>query len=102
MSWSTANGSGSGTPQSAFVADVAGARVLEDRVEGWDDLSLARRSEVLGTLRLFLEWCPTCDGAVNVERAVVECCCRRYVVVAATCEECTDRVLEVGSESSLY
>ncbi|WP_394741386.1 hypothetical protein [Natronococcus roseus] len=82
--------------RSAFVADVASARLLEERVESWDRLSLAQRSEVLGALRLFLERCPTCDGAVNFEQAVVESCCRQYDVVAATCEECNDRLLEVG------
>ncbi|MFU8869158.1 hypothetical protein [Natronococcus sp.] len=82
--------------RSAFVADVAGARVLDGRVEGWDDLSLAQRSEVLGLLRLFLEWCPTCDGTVSFDQVVLESCCCRYDVLAATCEECNDRVLEVG------
>jgi hypothetical protein len=82
--------------RSAFVADVASTRVLEDRVDGWDEVSLTQRSDVLGALRLFLEWCPTCGGTVSFDQAVLESCCRRYDVLAATCEECDDRVLEFG------
>ncbi|WP_293031180.1 hypothetical protein [Natronococcus sp.] len=82
--------------RSAFVADVASARVLEDRVESWNELPLGRRSEALGALRLFLEWCPTCGGTVSFEQAILEACCHRYDVLAATCGECDDRVLEIG------
>ncbi len=78
----------------AFVADVAAAAVLADRFDGWTALSTARRSELLGSLRLFVERCPTCDGTVTLGTTVVESCCRRYDVLAATCDDCGARLFE--------
>lgn len=80
--------------RSAFVADVAAAETLRERWDGWTSLPLPLRGELLGGLRLFLETCPTCDGTVSLDRRVVESCCRSYDVVAATCEECGDRLFE--------
>ncbi|MFC4988011.1 hypothetical protein [Saliphagus infecundisoli] len=83
--------------RSAFVADVAASRALEERAgREWSGLPLAARSEVLGALRLFLERCPTCEGEVAFEQEVVDSCCRSYDVVAARCTACDDRLLEVG------
>lgn len=80
--------------RAAFLADVAGADLLEDRVDGWDDISIARRSDVLGGLRICLDRCPVCDGPVSLSEDVVESCCRTVDVVAATCEDCGVRVYE--------
>lgn len=83
--------------RSAFVADVAASRALEERAgHEWTGLPLAARSEVLGALRLFAERCPTCEGEVVFEQEAVDSCCRSYDVVAATCTACNDRLLEVG------
>ncbi|WP_256412683.1 hypothetical protein [Halorubrum rubrum] len=78
----------------AFLADLAAAAVIDDRWDGWEELSTARRSELLGSLRLFVETCPTCDGAVTLDTTVVESCCRTYDVLAATCEACGARLFE--------
>ncbi|SMO50707.1 hypothetical protein [Halorubrum cibi] len=78
----------------AFLADLAAASTLADRWDGWESLSTARRSELLGSLRLFVEACPTCDGVVTLDATVVESCCRRYDVLAATCEACGARLFE--------
>ncbi|MFC5136046.1 MULTISPECIES: hypothetical protein [Haloferacaceae] len=78
----------------AFLADLAAAAVLDDRWDGWSELSTARRSELLGSLRLFIETCPTCDGTVTLDTTVVESCCRTYDVLAATCDACGARLFE--------
>lgn len=78
----------------AFLADLAGADVLDDRWAGWNGLSTAQQSELLGSLRLFLETCPTCDGSVTLDTTVVESCCRTYDVLAATCDACDARLFE--------
>jgi len=80
--------------RAAFVADLAAASVLESRVEGWSDLPLSHRSELLGGLRLCLERCPVCDGDVVLEETVVESCCRSIDVVASTCRDCDARLFE--------
>ncbi|GAA0506210.1 hypothetical protein SAMN04488066_101140 [Halorubrum aquaticum] len=78
----------------AFLADLAAADVLEAYWDDWKGLSTARRSELLGSLRLFVETCPTCDGDVTLGTTVVESCCRQYDVLAATCEACGARLFE--------
>jgi hypothetical protein len=78
----------------AFLADLAAAAVIDERWSGWAALSTARRSELLGSLRLFVETCPTCDGHVTLDATVVESCCRQYDVLAATCDACGARLFE--------
>jgi hypothetical protein len=80
--------------RAAFVADVAAARELAVRSPDWETLPLSVRSRVLGGLRLFLERCPTCDGAVSMAPDVVTSCCRSYDVIAVRCEDCGARLLE--------
>lgn len=80
--------------RAAFVADLAAADVLDDRVHDWDTLSTANRSEVMAGLRLFLEQCPRCEGLVTLGTTVVESCCREYDVLAATCVDCDTRLFE--------
>ena len=80
--------------RSAFVADMAAADVLARRWKGWTAVPVTLRGELLGGLRLFLEACPRCDGAVSLDQRVVESCCRSYDVVAATCDGCGDRLFE--------
>lgn len=85
----------------AFVADVAAAAALETRYEGWADLPTGRQSEVLGGLRLFLDRCPACGGAVELGTDVVRSCCRSHDVVAVTCRSCGARLFEAdyGTET---
>lgn len=79
----------------AFVADIAAGEELETRHPRWDTLSPRDRNELIGALRLFVTRCPTCDGDVLLGSDVVESCCRRYDVLAATCEACDSRLLEL-------
>ncbi|WP_435157129.1 hypothetical protein [Haladaptatus sp. DFWS20] len=79
----------------ALVADLAAARELSDRYDQWDELSVDNQSRILSGLRIFLETCPECGGTITAEQETVESCCRSMEVVAATCEGCDARILEV-------
>lgn len=81
--------------RAAFLADMAAAAVLRDRVDWWGSLDVTQRSSLLHGLRLFLERCPACDGPVTLGEEVVESCCRSFDVVAVTCQDCGARVFEV-------
>lgn len=81
--------------RAALVADLAAARELPDRIDDWESFGVAERSQVLGGLRIFLEACPVCDGSVLAGTEVVESCCRSHEVVAASCDDCDARLLEV-------
>ncbi|WP_225332713.1 hypothetical protein [Halomicrobium urmianum] len=81
--------------EAALVADVAAARVFEDEgLPGWSDLPARQKGQLLNGLRLFLETCPTGDGAVEFGTETVESCCRSYDVVAATCADTGERLFE--------
>jgi hypothetical protein len=84
----------------AFLADMAGARVLEDRFPRWSDLPTADRGRVLSGLRVFLDACPSCGGPVEFGEETVESCCRSREVVAVTCAACGDRLLEADQPAA--
>jgi hypothetical protein len=52
------------------------------------------QAELLGALRLFLDRCPVCHGAVTLSLEVVSSCCYDYNVVATTCDGCNARLFE--------
>ncbi|QSG08377.1 hypothetical protein [Halapricum desulfuricans] len=85
---------GSLESQAAFYADLAGARLLADRVDAWHDLPVADRSRLLKGLRLFLETCPACGTEVVFETETVESCCGSYQVAAVDCDGCGARLFE--------
>ncbi|MXV63214.1 hypothetical protein GS429_14285 [Natronorubrum sp. JWXQ-INN-674] len=80
--------------RTAFVADVAAGRELKRRYPGWNDLENAERTRVLGSLRVFLEHCPTCDGTLELGTETVSSCCSSYDVVALACTDCDARLFE--------
>jgi len=82
--------------RAALVADVAAADVLSEQYDDWDRLGSQSRGELLSGLRIFLESCPVCGEPVDIGQETVESCCRSYEVVAASCESCDDRLLEVS------
>jgi hypothetical protein len=82
----------------ALVADLAAAHELPRRVEGWASMPTEIRSQLLGGLRIFLEDCPECGGPVFAGRETVKSCCRSHEVIAASCEECDARLLELPYE----
>lgn len=51
----------------ALCLDIAGLELLATRYAEWDRLEMDARSEVVGSLRLFVETCPDCGGSVAVD-----------------------------------
>lgn len=82
--------------RAALVADVAAARTLAEQYPDWETISSQARGELLSGLRIFLESCPVCGNTVQIGQETVESCCRSYDVVAASCESCDERLLEVN------
>ncbi|WP_223301581.1 hypothetical protein [Haladaptatus sp. R4] len=68
---------------------------MSDRYDDWDKLSVDNQSRILSGLRIFLDTCPECGGDITAEQETVESCCRSMEVVAATCQGCDARILEV-------
>lgn len=87
--------------RAAFVTDVAGSTILPDWDQAWDRRPLALRADILSVLRLFLDWCPACDGRVSLSQEVVESCCRNRDIVAATCRDCDARLFEMDVDPTL-
>ncbi|WP_257299950.1 hypothetical protein [Haloarchaeobius sp. FL176] len=101
VAWYDGEWLGQWESRAAFVADVAAAPVVAARLDDWEAMPVAYRSELLAGLRLFLDRCPTCDGDVAFGTDVVESCCRSYDVVAANCVDCDARLFEVPLDESM-
>ncbi|MFP9059541.1 hypothetical protein ACLI4R_03300 [Natrialbaceae archaeon A-chndr2] len=86
--------------RAACIADVAAVDSVTEWDPTWAERSLPFKADLLGVLRLFLETCPTCDGTVDLSQDVVESCCRRRDVVAATCLDCNARLFEMDVDLS--
>jgi hypothetical protein len=73
----------------AVAADVAGAALLEDRLDDWETSDRDRRQTLLRGLRLGLRECPACGGEVTVTQERVDPCCERpHLVADAVCSAC--------------
>lgn len=81
--------------RAALVADLAAARELPNWVDDWDAMAVEVRSQLLGGLRIFLDACPACEGPVETGTETVESCCTSHDIVAASCEDCDVRLLEI-------
>lgn len=85
----------------AFLADLAANEVLTDEFSGWSGMKLDNRSQVLHSLRMFLEQCPMCNGQLSMGHETVESCCRAFDVVAVTCHACEARLFEIEITENL-
>jgi hypothetical protein len=85
----------------ALVADLAADEVLAGWDDDWADLHVVNRSEVLGSLRLFLERCPNCDAPVSIDQDRARSCCRAIDVAVMTCEDCGARIFEFRLDEEL-
>ncbi|WP_256295887.1 hypothetical protein [Haloarchaeobius salinus] len=80
--------------RTALRVDIAGGHALADSDrDAWADLDPIARGRVLNGLRVFLEDCPD-GGPVEMKEETVESCCNAYEVVALTCADSGERVLE--------
>lgn len=80
--------------QAAFLADVAAAMELSEGHSHWKHVDIKERGGLLNGLRVFLDACPSCEGAVTFESDVVQSCCRSVDIVALTCQNCGARLFE--------
>jgi len=85
---------GSWESRPAFEADLAGAKLLGERLADWESLSARDRGQVCNGLRIFLETCPGCGEPVSFGTETVESCCTSRTVAAVTCDGCGARVFE--------
>ena len=85
--------------RAACVADVAAVDVISEFDSLWHDRPLAEQAELLGALRLFIEQCPVCDGAVTLSHEVVSSCCYDRNVIASTCDDCGARLFEIDADA---
>ncbi|MDF9747762.1 hypothetical protein [Natrinema salsiterrestre] len=86
-------GAGRWPSRAGLIADVAASRALETWIDDWDAYDPETKGEVLNSLRMFLETCPS-GGDVEMGEEVVESCCTSHQVVAVTCEETGERLFE--------
>lgn len=87
--------------RAACIADIAAADIVPEYDDRWHDRPLAMQAELLGSLRLFVEQCPACNGDVTLAHEVVSSCCYDYDVVATTCNGCNARLFEVEIDGEL-
>ncbi len=78
----------------ALVADVAAGGLFSSWLDEWDQYDSKQRGQILNSLRMFLETCPTADGGVTMTEETVKSCCSSDTVVAVVCEETGDRLFE--------
>ncbi len=75
--------------EAAFIADLASEQVLSTGLSQWSQFSDAERTELLVSLRTFLDRCPSCDGPVEANQSVRQSCCRGDIVaVTGSCGTC--------------
>lgn len=82
--------------RAAVLADAGAADLLADRDGAWGDRTVNERSTLLSGLRLFLETCPECGGALSFGAETVESCCTTHEIYALECPDCSARLLESG------
>ncbi|MFB6187622.1 MAG: hypothetical protein ABEI86_12255, partial [Halobacteriaceae archaeon] len=81
----------------ALLADMAAERVLNDRIDNWNELSVEHQSGLLRSLRVYLDRCPECGGSVTMTEETVESCCRSRQVIACNCDKCGVRLFEINA-----
>lgn len=80
-----------------LAADVAGAALLDDRLDAWSEFERDRRRTTLRALRLRLERCPACSAELTVETERVDPCCQKpHRLAAAVCDGCGAVIADVA------
>jgi len=88
-----------GSP-AAVRADMGAIEALREPSPEWASLPLAVRYQTLQGLRLFLETCPSCSGAVSTATRRVDSCCAELTVDVLECEGCGETFLELDRQST--
>ncbi len=84
--------------RAALQADVAGAELLSNRLDGWAALDPHDRHALLAGLRLFMDECPTCGATPELGAETVETCCASRDVTTLECPDCGARLFETAVE----
>lgn len=61
--------------EAAFLADIAVESTLAEWLPGWQEYDEQIRTQILSSMRVFLEWCPGCDGRLETSEDVIQTCC---------------------------
>jgi len=80
--------------RAALTADIAASRVLQSEMADWENYSPSEKGQLLNSIRMFLETCPTTGGEIQIGEEVVESCCGSHKVIAVVCEETGERLFE--------
>jgi hypothetical protein len=80
--------------EAAFLADLAAARVFDERDPNRSGYPVEVRGQLLNGLRLFVDTCPSCGGKPQFGAETVESCCSSFEVAAVTCPDCEARLFE--------
>lgn len=86
--------------EAALLADVATDAALGAWTDRWTTVPVEQRREIATSLRTVSEACPACGGALERSTDTVESCCGVHQVVAVSCSECGDRLLEVDPDEA--
>lgn len=79
--------------ETALLADVAAWRELAARDDEWQTRQFDRRQELLRSLRVFLDECPSCRGPLELREETVETCCSTVDLHEVVCADCAERLL---------
>ncbi|WP_418284692.1 hypothetical protein [Halorubrum sp. DTA46] len=78
--------------RAAFLADMGVEPTLSEWCSGWESYDPELRTQIIGSLRAFLERCPACDAALEASESAWESCCREGTDVTVSCNACGDVV----------
>lgn len=81
--------------RAGLLADFAAIPLLRTRTDNWTALSEPEQKQLLGSLRIFLESCPSCEGQLRFYEVTKESCCRDVEVTTYECRECHDQLMAV-------
>lgn len=79
--------------QAAVLADLAVEPTLGEWLSDWEQIDGENRTQLIASMRIFLERCPSCDGPLDSVEDTLSTCCRDDVTtVTVDCQECGGRV----------
>ncbi|WP_089385062.1 hypothetical protein [Halorubrum vacuolatum] len=77
----------------AFYTDLAVEPTLDEWLPAWESIGDAGRTQLIASMRAFLERCPSCEATLEPVENVRETCCSAQVVgVSVDCPDCEARV----------
>ena len=78
--------------RAAFLAAMGVEPTPSEWCSGWESYDPELRTQIIGSLRAFLERCPSCEAALEANESAWESCCREGTDVTISCNACGDVV----------